>query len=67
MAPPSPDEPVTSGFFGPPTATIDWCERNYEMTRYIAEFWNTLSNFWILVPPIFGVIEARKQRFETRS
>ena len=27
-----------TGFWGPPTATIDWCETNYEVTHYIAEF-----------------------------
>ena len=26
------------GFWGKPTATIDWCEANYEVTHYIAEF-----------------------------
>lgn len=27
-----------SGFWGIPTATIDWCEDNYSVTTYIAEF-----------------------------
>ncbi len=27
-----------SGFWGKPTATIDWCEANYEVSHYIAEF-----------------------------
>ncbi len=26
------------GFWGKPTATIDWCESNYEVTYYVAEF-----------------------------
>lgn len=27
-----------AGFWGNRTATIDWCEKNYEVTYYIAEF-----------------------------
>lgn len=26
------------GFWGKPTATIDWCERNYEVSFYVAEW-----------------------------
>jgi len=26
------------GFWGKPTATIDWCEANYEVTYFVAEF-----------------------------
>lgn len=25
------------GYWGEPTSTIDWCERNYEVSFYIAE------------------------------
>lgn len=34
------------------TATIDWCESNYELTYYIAEFWNTLSNLAFIMPQL---------------
>ena len=33
------------GYWSPSTSSIDWCERNYVVTRYIAEFWNCLSSF----------------------
>lgn len=26
------------GFWGEPTSTLDWCEENYEVSYYIAEF-----------------------------
>lgn len=42
------------GYWGHPTSTLDWCEENYEMTRYVAEFWNTISNLALLIPPVCG-------------
>ena len=29
------------GWWGPPTATIEWCEVNYAYTTYVAEVWNS--------------------------
>ena len=37
------------GYWGKVTATIDWCERQYQITHYIAEFFNTISNVFYLV------------------
>ncbi|PVU96771.1 hypothetical protein BB561_000974 [Smittium simulii] len=36
------------GFWGPPTASVDWCEENYLISHYIAEFYNSLSSLAIL-------------------
>ncbi|XP_023225096.1 alkaline ceramidase 3-like [Centruroides sculpturatus] len=55
-----------NGFWGKPTATLDWCERNYEVTFYIAEFWNTLSNLAMLLPAIWGGWQAWKDGLELR-
>ncbi len=33
-----------SGFWGPVTSSVDWCEANYEHSRYVCEFFNTLSS-----------------------
>lgn len=41
-----------NGYWGPVTSTIDWCESNYVVTYYIAEFWNSLSNLFFIVPPL---------------
>jgi dihydroceramidase len=38
-----------SGFWGPPTSSIDWCESNYLHNYYIAETFNTASNAFYLV------------------
>jgi len=50
--------PVETGFWGSPTSTIDWCERNYEVTYYIAEFWNTISNLVMIIPPAWAAFLA---------
>ncbi|THG97975.1 hypothetical protein EW026_g4126 [Hermanssonia centrifuga] len=41
-------------FWGPVTATLDWCEANYQFTRYIAEAANTFSNLVTLVFACYG-------------
>ena len=48
------------GFWGPPSATMNWCEEDYVVTPWIAEFWNTLSNltFVVLVSVGAGVFNS---------
>lgn len=48
------------GYWGKNTATIDWCENNYEITYYVAEFWNTISNLVMIVFPLYGVFWSFK-------
>ncbi|GMH71051.1 hypothetical protein TrRE_jg8389 [Triparma retinervis] len=54
------------GFWGPTTSTIDWCERNYVVSWYIAEFWNTISNLTYVLVGLMGIFQAYKHRYETR-
>jgi len=35
------------GYWGAVTADYDWCEQNYVVTSYIAEFWNCVSSIAI--------------------
>jgi len=52
------------GFWGEPTASIDWCETNYENSFYIAEYWNTLSNILLVVFSMFGMHMSIKEGHE---
>lgn len=58
--------PSTLGYWGKPTATLDWCENNYEVTKYIAEFWNTVSNLAMIGPGFAGLYYAYKNGLERR-
>ena len=40
-------------FFGP--STLDWCERNYAVLSFVAEFWNTVSNVAMVVLALVGL------------
>lgn len=49
-----PSTDTATGYWGPMTASEDWCEKNYVVTPYIVEFWNTVSN----LPIIFAALVA---------
>ena len=55
-----PVDPV--GFWGIPTASIDWCEQNYAVTPWVAEFWNTLSSLAIVAAGLAGLCSRRFAR-----
>lgn len=57
-APLAESEPVFSG-------NKDWCEQNYAITPYIAEFYNSISSLVILLIGIAGLYVCRKQRRRT--
>lgn len=59
--PPLAPEGGREGYWGPPTATIDWCEANYEVTILVAEFWNTVSNLMFIIPPLAAAFHFRKK------
>lgn len=54
------------GFWGPTTATIDWCEPNYQHSFYVAEFWNTVSNLLFVLLGLYGLRNSMQQGFEPR-
>ncbi|HZU81409.1 MAG TPA: ceramidase [Polyangiaceae bacterium] len=48
------------GFWGPVTSTVDWCEANYEHTRYVCELYNTLSSAAMVLAGALGVYLHRR-------
>ncbi|RUS69264.1 hypothetical protein EGW08_022978, partial [Elysia chlorotica] len=58
-------QPVV-GFWERHTSTIDWCEENYAVTTYIAEFWNTVSNCVLIIGPLVMLSQALKYNMERR-
>lgn len=48
------------GYWGEITSTLDWCEENYQLTFYIAEFWNALSNLVFLGLAAIGCWSCHK-------
>ena len=53
-------------YWGQPSSSVDWCEKNYEHTRYVAEFFNTLSSLPMLVVSIWGLWLCVRYRLELR-
>lgn len=54
------------GYWGASTASVDWCEDNYEVTHYIAEFWNTMSSIPIFLAGAIGAYWSVRQGLERR-
>lgn len=70
------------GFFGPVTATLDWCEVryvvaflylslnnsqiNYQFSHYIAELANSVSNLYFIYLAALGTKNAINERLPSR-
>jgi len=52
--------PVTAGFWGIPTSSVDWCEANYAESRYVCELYNTVSSVAMLLVGLLGVALHRR-------
>lgn len=44
------------GFWGSPTASVDWCEQNYAHSQYVSETFNSVSSFAMLLVGVFGAL-----------
>jgi len=59
MPPPSvslPRESTHPGFWGAPTASVDWCEANYTHSHYVAEPFNAGSSLALVAVGVLGAI-----------
>ncbi|KAL3235316.1 Alkaline ceramidase YPC1 [Nakaseomyces bracarensis] len=54
------------GFWGPVTSTIDWCEENYVVSHYVAEWSNTVTNTIFIMSALYTIYCVLRNRFETR-
>lgn len=48
-------------FWGPPTSYLNFCEEDYVITRFVAEFINTFSSFIYICYGIYGLIQLRQK------
>jgi len=48
------------------SSSIDWCERNYVVSWFIAEFWNSISAAIIFFCGAYGVFHAIQMQTERR-
>jgi dihydroceramidase len=48
------------GFWGAPSSTVDWCEANYAVTRFVCEFFNTLSSLAMVIAGVVGMALHRR-------
>jgi len=54
------------GYWGAVTSSIDWCEKNYAVSRYVAEFWNTVSCLPYLVVGFGAAYHAYHYKLPSR-
>mmetsp|Transcript_42258 Transcript_42258/g.111756 ORF Transcript_42258/g.111756 Transcript_42258/m.111756 type:complete len:266 (+) Transcript_42258:191-988(+) len=47
------------GYWGPTTSTIDWCEENYLVTGYVAEFSNSTTSMFITMAGLLPLVLHR--------
>ena len=48
------------GFWGTPTATVDWCETNYAHLSFVCEFFNTTSSLAMVLAGVVGLLLHRR-------
>ncbi len=48
-------------------ASVDWCEPNYVVTHYVAEWWNTLSSVPLVLLGLYGLWRCWGARHELEA
>jgi len=60
-----PEDPAI-GYWSPRTSAVDWCEPNYAHSFYVAEFFNTITNFPAIFLALQGLWFTYKYGYEKR-
>jgi dihydroceramidase len=47
------------GYWGNATASVDWCEQNYQHSPYIAETFNSFTNIFYTIIALYGFLKLR--------
>jgi len=55
-----------AGHWGPVTATLDWCEANYQFSHYVAEISNTFSNLFFVYISLYGAVLSSRESLPAR-
>eukprot|EP01135_Chromosphaera_perkinsii_P005036 Nk52_evm13s311 gene=Nk52_evmTU13s311 len=45
----------TIHFWGEPTSNVNWCEHDYAVSGFVAEFWNTITSFMFAFMGFLGM------------
>ncbi|KAI3387210.1 hypothetical protein SNEBB_004644 [Seison nebaliae] len=53
------------GYWKNITATLDWCEENYAVSIYVAEFWNSISNLLMIILPAIHLWRLMLKKYRT--
>ncbi|KAM0756387.1 alkaline phytoceramidase [Meredithblackwellia eburnea MCA 4105] len=62
----NPQDQGSLGKWGTVTSSIDWCERNYAVTVWIAEFFNSTTNCAFVILALFGIKKNLENRLGWR-
>jgi dihydroceramidase len=49
-----------SGYWGPHTSTVDWCETNYQHVYYVSELFNSVSSLAMVLVGVLGIVLHRQ-------
>jgi dihydroceramidase len=50
---------TVTGFWGPATSTVDWCETNYAYLHYVSELFNSASSLAMVFAGVLGIVLHR--------
>mmetsp|Transcript_4043 Transcript_4043/g.5395 ORF Transcript_4043/g.5395 Transcript_4043/m.5395 type:complete len:285 (+) Transcript_4043:264-1118(+) len=53
-------EAAAQGFWGPEDSSVDFCEKSYVRSPYVAEFWNSISSLIFVFLGLYGLVETVK-------